>query len=300
MEPAVAINPPALDLLQSNAILNGRNTQYSAVNFQGTLSIKCVLQGQAIYEAAGGRFAVTPRSYLLLNNRQTYTMTIDSQTLTETFCVFFRPSFAERILHNLVTPADRLLDEPSGFSQQPVSFFENLYPHDAILTPHIQTLYTQTKQGDADAGWFEERFYLLVQQLLYIHRNIRREIATLPAQRAATRVELYRRLHRAHDFMEASQDQPLPLERIAEVAWLSPYHFLRLYKQVFGVTPHQSLTQMRLETAKRLLLTSETPIAAVGLEAGWDSHSAFSRAFRQTFGVSPEAFRRCKGILPAK
>lgn len=297
---SVVINPSRVDLNQSNAILNGRNTQYSAINFQGTLSIKCILQGQAIYEAAGGRFAVTPNSYLILNNRQTYTMTIDSEETTETFCVFFRPSFAERILHSLVTPADRLLDDPYNFSQQLVLFFEKLHPHDALITPHILALYNQTRQEGGDVGGYEERFYLLIHEMLSVHRNLYPQIDALPALRSATRVELYRRLYRAKDFMEASCSQPLTLEHIAEVAWLSPYHFLRLYKQVFGITPHRHLNHMRLENATRLLLSNDTPISSIGIELGWDSHSSFSRAFRQRYGVSPELFRRCKGILPAK
>ncbi len=98
--------------------------------------------------------------------------------------------------------------------------------------------------------------------------------------------------------MDAMIDQPLTLDTIAGVAWLSPHHFLRLFKQVFLITPHQYLTRKRIEKAQSLLLTSDKPILVICLETGLTSHSAFSRLFRLHVGVSPETFRRLHGVCP--
>ncbi len=299
-EPGVVINPAPPRLAQVNAILNGRSQSHYSGEYRGTLSLKCAFGGQAIYEAMGGRFAVSDAAYLLLNNQQTYALTIESAATVETFCLFFRPDFAERTLYSLVTPADGLLDDPGGLSRQPVLFVEKLYAHGPLVTPLIRALHFAVKNESATAGWFEERFHLVLERLLCEHRSLYREIDALPALRAATRVELYRRLHRAKDFMDASLDQSVSLGDVAEVAWLSPHHFLRLFKQVFNVTPHQYLTRQRLEKARRLLLATEMPITQIGLEAGIASHSAFSRLFRQHHGVSPEAYRREKGALSPK
>jgi AraC family transcriptional regulator len=293
MKPVI-INPPWGELRQVNAILNGRNTTHSAVDYCGTLSIKCILSGEALYEADGCRYAVRDTNYLILNDRQTYTLTIAAEKPVETFCVFFRPDFAAAALSDLMTPADRLLDEPRSCTAQSVHFFARLYPHDEFVTPIIHTLHRAVQEGVASPGWYEERFHLLIDRLLRRHRGLRAEIERMPALRAATRAELYRRLHRARDYMEASMDEPLTLETIAGVAWLSPHHFLRLYKQAFGITPHQYLTQRRIEQAQRLLLQTEMSVTAIGLAVGIESPSAFSRLFRSQTGVSPGAFRRTR------
>jgi AraC-like DNA-binding protein len=291
-EPEVVINPPWGKLNSVNAILNGRNTTHSAQDYRGTLSIKCVLQGDALYEAEGCRFAVDATGYLVLNCGQTYTLTISSDIRVETFCLFFRPGFAEKTLHTLITPTELLLDDPLHPGGQPVQFFERMYPHDAIVTPVVLGLHNGVRYGGVTAGWYEERFYLLLDRLLCLHRGLRPEIECLPAVRAGTRVELYRRLHRARDYMDASLDEALTLERIAAVAWLSPHHFLRLFKQVFAVTPHQYRTHKRIERARRLLISTDRPITEIALESGMESHSSFSRLFRSHVGVSPESYRQ--------
>src|SRR5579871_1005705 len=137
--PGVVINPPWPMLNQVNAILNGRNTTHSAEDYCGTLSIKCILHGEAAYEAAGCRFALRETDYLILNDRQTYTLDISSNTPVETFCLFFKPGFAASALSSLMTYDDHLLDEPNRVSDQPVYFFERLYPHDEVVTPVIRS-----------------------------------------------------------------------------------------------------------------------------------------------------------------
>lgn len=83
----VVVNPPVSKLAHVNAILNSKSISYYSGEYQGTLSVKCAFGGQATYEAAGERFAVDDTAYLLLNNRQTYAMTIEAETTVETFCL---------------------------------------------------------------------------------------------------------------------------------------------------------------------------------------------------------------------
>ncbi|MCX6046668.1 MAG: AraC family transcriptional regulator, partial [Chloroflexi bacterium] len=73
--------------------------------------------------------------------------------------------------------------------------------------------------------------------LLAIHHATYQEIETLPALRAATREELYRRLHWARDYIASAYSQPTTLETLARIACLSPTHFLRTFKQLFHQTP---------------------------------------------------------------
>jgi len=99
------------------------------------------------------------------------------------------------------------------------------------------------------------------------------------------------RLLRARDAIHARYPEPLSLAQLAREAALSPFHFLRLFRAAFGRTPHQYLTQVRLEAAKRLLL-DDAPVTDVCFEVGFQSLGSFSALFARRVGAPPSAFRR--------
>jgi len=70
--------------------------------------------------------------------------------------------------------------------------------------------------------------------------------------------------------------------------------FLRTFKQIFHLTPHQYLTQLRLEQARKLLTRSDLPVTDICFSVGFESPGSFSWLFRRRVGCSPEAFRRQK------
>ncbi len=266
-----------------------------AVNFpehEGTLSIKCAFDGQEIYEVEGERFTVHEKSYLILNAGQRYASQIESDRDIESFCIFFRPDFAGQVLRGLSLPDDCLLDDPidpgPGTS---LLFIEKLYHHDLDLSPLLFGIRRAVHSGHCSKTWLEEQFHQLLERMLVVHRKVRDEVQLLPARRRRTRVEIYRRLHRARDFMHACYAEDLNLQLIAASASLSVHHFLRLFKQVFHETPHQYLTRIRIEQARHLLLTTQLSISSICFDVGFESLSSFSWLFKKRLGLSPERYR---------
>lgn len=257
----------------------------------GLLSIKSFWGGQALYEIRDGAFLVDDQSYLILNHGQEYSITIDSETAVSSFCVFFASGFAESVYRDLTSSTELLLDRPGEMRPSTSLFFQRTHAHDLLLSPRLNHLRESFPQRRHDPGWVDEQFHLLMQQLLYVHERTCGEIASIPAVRAATRTELYRRLHLARDYMAASYSQPITLDDVARTARLSPNHLLRTFKQAFGATPHQFLTEVRLKQARRLLTTTERPITDICLEVGFESLGSFSWLFRRRFGMSASAFR---------
>ena len=91
--------------------------------------------------------------------------------------------------------------------------------------------------------------------------------------------------------LESSAAQSLRLEDLARMAGLSRYHFLRVFKSVTGVTPHQWMLRARLRDAAHRLATSRSPVTEIALDAGFTDLSNFIRSFVAEYGVSPRKYR---------
>lgn len=107
-----------------------------------------------------------------------------------------------------------------------------------------------------------------------------------------------RRLLRARDMMDRAFGDPLDIERLAEVAVMSPSHFIRSFKATFGETPHRYLQRRRLERAMYLLRTTNNSITDICMRVGFSSLGSFSRTFSDVVGESPTQFRDYQ-TLPA-
>lgn len=277
----------------SHSILHERARQHFWEGV-GALSIKTFRGGPVIYRSGDASFRVDERSYLILNEGQPYVIDIDADRPVESFCIFFAPGFANEVYHSLSQGTHRLLDSPAASPGDPLRFFDRTYSHDDILSPVLADLRATYVRHRGDSAWLEEQLHTVMQRLLRVHHRVAAEVAAFPAMRAATRDELYRRLHRARDFAEAHLDQPLTLEQMARVACLSPNYFLRMFRQVFHTTPHQYRTARRIEEARRLLESTELSVTEICFAVGFESLGSFSWLFRREVRVSPQAYRQQK------
>jgi AraC family transcriptional regulator len=94
--------------------------------------------------------------------------------------------------------------------------------------------------------------------------------------------------------IEADAHLPLGLADLAREAAMSRYHFLRTFRHVVGLTPHQFVLRTRLHNAAVALRRSTRPVLDVALDAGFADLSTFNRRFRATMGVTPSAYRRSR------
>ena len=102
----------------------------------------------------------------------------------------------------------------------------------------------------------------------------------------------FRNLCRARELLAESPEDYVSVKSIAREVAISPYHFIRRFESVFGVTPHQFRTQTRLERARLLLATRDFSITEICIEVGFSSLGSFSDLFTRTFGEAPSVYRR--------
>jgi AraC family transcriptional regulator len=169
-----------------------------------------------------------------------------------------------------------------------ITFRRNVIEHDERLALLAHNLADELSH---EAAGQEIVIVALIEQLLVHllrhHSNVRHA-----QELELSRVGLVdRRIRRAVELMHAHLDRELPLEEIAAAAYLSPFHFARLFKKLTGASPHAYLATLRIARAQSLLADTDSSVTEISARVGYSSSSHFTKAFRQATGLTPSAFR---------
>ncbi len=93
------------------------------------------------------------------------------------------------------------------------------------------------------------------------------------------------------DYVRAHLAECISIEKLAELAELSPFHFSRVFKQATGMTPLQFVARERMLQAQQLIRETSRSLIEIALEVGYTSASHFAQVFRRTVGMAPTQFR---------
>jgi AraC family transcriptional regulator len=169
-----------------------------------------------------------------------------------------------------------------------ISFRPSTIERNEKLSRLAQDLIEELNQEEAGQ---EIIISALVEQLtVYLLRH--HANARISNELELSRVGLVdRRIRRAVEFMHAQLDRELSIEEIAAAAYLSPFHFSRLFKKLTGATPHAYLANLRIARAQTLLAETDLSITQIAARVGYASSSHFTKAFRQATGLTPREFR---------
>jgi AraC-like DNA-binding protein len=111
--------------------------------------------------------------------------------------------------------------------------------------------------------------------------------------------EMNRRLLRARDAMDRAYAEPLDVRSVAAVAYVSPAHFIRSFRAVFGETPHRYLQRRRVERSMFLLRETDRSVTDICFDVGFTSLGTFSRTFHEIVGETPSGYRKGHGPIVA-
>lgn len=285
--------------MNSSVLISARSkTAKFPENPGGPLTIKHVFKGEEYYFSHNRLYRVNKNNFLLFNQSQRYSSYINSEEETHSFSVFFESSFVRSVLSSLLKPRDKILESPDYSKSNPghFNFIETLYPADKIIVPALEELRNCMLHKELPDDFYRERMYFLLEEILKLNRQLYCRIESVQAVKRSTKLEVYRRLCIARDYIESSIDKKVTLSQIAKASCMCEHHLLREFRKYYNLTPYQYLIKARLNNAKELLSASEMPVSEISLESGFEYLSSFSESFIRHFKMTPTDYRKAQKV----
>ena len=247
---------------RESAVISATTRRAEYPDYTQLLSIKMMTGGSEDYFVDGRRICVDDDTYLILNAGRRYASRIDAMHRAHSFSVFFRPGLAEEVQDSLLRPTEALLVDPAGDRRDSIEFDERLREHDRTVTPVLRHIRQAVDAGAGEDGWVEEQLHFLLGRMLRLERRQRRARELIPSTKPATRRE------------------PIGLQDVARAAHLSPFHFLRTFKALHGVTPSTYLNRKRTGAALRLISEAKWTLTEIAELVGFGSRTTLFRQLR--------------------
>jgi len=274
----------------TNAVLISSKSIYSEEH-TSRLTIRLMLNGYQYYKVGNTEHIVKPDNYLITNQGQTFRTEFDADIDLKMMLVAFKPQVAERLLHYLKTPEDQLLDNPFPDSTEQVHFFETTFAQDEKIKTIFMQLGNMILNKVHDEEYVGTLYSQLLERMLHNQGMIMKSLDHLKSKKASTRIETFKRVSLAKDYIDSHLNHRLDLQKVSKEACLSPYHFLRLFKELFQITPHQYLLQERLKKALFYLDSSAKTIEDISRKVGFEDASSFGRLFKNRYSITPSSYR---------
>ncbi len=254
----------------ANTFFQFTNSQYTDFefprHFHEHYSLQIIHEGTNIGFTERKKYQVEKHGLLIINPGEIHGGTTPPQNALQYSTFRIDPAIIHAIMgqNQIPTTATVFFDTSPIYSR---------ILRDLILDT-IETIYAE--QYDCT----EERLTALIMHLLIEHSNQEKNIDQ-PVKHPA--------IQRAQEYIHANYDQSFTLQDLAREAHISPYHLIRTFKKVRGVTPFQYLRNLRVEKAKKLM--REYSISEAANSVGFCDHSHFLKSFKQIEGLAPSRYR---------
>jgi AraC family transcriptional regulator len=267
-------------------VLNATTNSTYRDNIRGPLSIFTNVSGESWVKVENRNIRVQDSTFFVSNPDQYYTLEV-REPKTETFNIHFGEYLLEEAFQSLSCAESSLPDLDLSRPSSRPEFRNRLYGK----TDAFNRLLCGIRLIGNDSFLLDEKICECLSFLVHTSLADQKLLGHIGSVRSSTRAELLRRLFISADYIHTYFEKDLSLDEIAAVACLSKFHFLRLFKITFRKTPHQFLSELRIQRAKSLLKNTMTPISRISTLTGHKDASSFSRQFKKYIGIYPVEFR---------
>ena len=236
-----------------------------------------LLAGRVDYLVEGRSYALKPWDVLLVRHHTIHKAVIDRTQPYERIIIYLDGKYFGRSM-----PEARLM---GSFDQADRTGQHLLTPSDAQRQELQQVLRAyESSAGDEGVGASALRETFIIQLLIHISR--------MTASAAPSRESQYDpKIQQVLSYINEHLHEELTVDQLADLAYLSKYHFMRLFKAQTGSTVHAYVRQKRLLHAARLIREGVS-VGKAAADSGFGDYSAFHRAFRESFGISPGSLKK--------
>ena len=238
--------------------------------------------------------SISAQSFYFLNPGDELEIAFNTAERLETLIILFNRGFIESVFNFTLASEEQLLASSDNVTAAGVWAAGGTATY--LQTPAVPFYCTGIMQKQIsriirgepfnsdhlDAGLFS-----LVSAFLLQHEDTLQRIKRIGAIKQSTQQELYRRLYLARQFMNDYACENVKIGDIAREACLNKFHFLKSFKALYAITPHQYLIGLKLEKAYRELKSRRYSVGEVCNMVGFQSPATFSHLFKKRFGVSP-------------
>ncbi|MEM0543408.1 AraC family transcriptional regulator [Flavobacterium sp. j3] len=252
-------------------------------------SAKYVLSGKELYQLNNKKYSVSSGEYVVGNKSIEASIIIDSKEPVKGICIDIAKSKIEEIIDFSFSKNQTF--KKFIFEQEWMSKKYNAASTN--LGYAINQIAQKVEENNTEKTFFtNDIFYSLAECIVKDQEYIFTHFQSLKAIKEETNGKLLDFIYDAKNFMDTHYLDKINLDTIALEAKISQYHFIRLFKKMFNVTPYQYISQKRLHLAKALLLEG-TEIIDCTYITGFSNPANFSKAFKNEFGIPPKNMK-CK------
>jgi AraC family transcriptional regulator len=254
----------------------------------GGLGVKYVASGEEVYYANGKKYTVKEGEYIIGNDFTHSVVHIDKSVPVQGLCIDISPQIISEVaLYHDVNGSDLrefLLSD---------QFFVNRYNvKNTSLGYTLNDINTRIKAGAFRNDLHQnELFYSLAESIITDQRFVFDHLSKMSFKKEVTNEEVFRAMLNAKAHMDAHIMDNLSLEELSKQIGISKYHFLRVFKNTFGISPYQYQKRMRLLQARQELMLSHD-ILETAIRYGYFNVQSFTKAFKSAFGKTPGVIKK--------
>jgi AraC family transcriptional regulator len=282
------VNKTILNDNQGNAFRVSKVQQLDGdIKFKG-FSAKFVVSGEETYFINNKKFILQENEFIIGNNSTESTILIDSKIPSKGICIDISEKIIKEVIdftfdENLKLENFLFTDElfVNKYNAQNSTLGKNL----SQISLDFNNLMLSESQLNSDI------FYSLAECVVKDQSKLQQHLVKLNAIKTETNTRLFHLVWDAKNYLDLHFLEKIDIETIAKAIGLSEYHFIRLFKKAFSISPYQYIISRRLEFSKILLLDNHS-VQETAFLVGFADVFSFSKSFKSTFGVSPNGFKK--------
>ncbi|TAG02864.1 MAG: AraC family transcriptional regulator [Cytophagia bacterium] len=260
-----------------------------------SFSIKYVDEGDEKYSVNGHIYTIKSNQYLLANQFSEGFAEVDSKQEVKGICIDINPTILSETVASFRRPDTFEADVDLDIFFNTTHFLENCYTTSQTnLGFFLNRLKTYSNREQLTENHFNlDFYYTLCEHLVADHIPIYKQLQSIKSIKTETKKELLRRVAKGKNFIDNHFIFLEDIQQVAKEAMMSEYHFFRVFKNVYRISPYQYILQKRLAFAKKKLLENNDSIVQIAFETNFSDVHSFSKAFKKHFGYPPSHTFNC-------